>query len=421
MKKIYPEMALFRQHLVDLSIPDEAAAVNDTLVALCSQTDVNLAGRHIAVAVGSRKIDRLDSVVKSVVDFLQSKGADAFIVTAMGSHGGATPEGQLDILSSYGITKESMGVPVLASMDVRSIGKTRSGFEVFISSDVIGADGVVVINRVKPHTKFRADIESGLCKMLVIGLGKEKGASEFHRFAVQSSFSIIEEGADLIIKKLPVLFGLALVEDGRHRLSWVEAIPARQIIEREKALLLKARDLMPKIPFSSIDLLIVDRIGKDISGIGMDSNVTGRHRDITGDFSFPPAPKRIFVRELSPGSDGNGNGLGLADFTTSRLVRQLDLQKTFKNAVAAISPEKGAIPIHFETDAECVEAALHTCGLDSATNARIVRLKDTLNLEYMHVSKSLENEAAKAGLMRVSPWEPMKFDKRGNLYEFNLL
>jgi len=314
----YPETALIKQKLYSSKIKDIPAAVSSTISVLPSLM-IN-PGETVAVAVGSRGISRINTVVYNCVKILKDKGLKPFIVPAMGSHGSATADGQKDILAKLGITESSMGVPVISDMEVEYIDRLHPGVKIFFSKTALNADHIVIINRIKPHTKFSADIESGLCKMLTIGLGKAAGAAEFHNGAVQHTFKIIEEAAKVVIKQTNILFGLALLEDGYGNLARVEAILPRSLIEREKILLKDAAEMMGRIPFDFLDILIIDFIGKEISGIGMDSNITGRHRDITGDFFTAPHPKRIFVRDLSPDSDGNGNGIGLADVTTKRLV-----------------------------------------------------------------------------------------------------
>jgi hypothetical protein len=256
--------------------------------------------------------------------------------------------------------------------------------------------------------------------MLTIGLGKAEGATEFHRRAVKHSFTIIEEAAGFIIRQLNILFGIALLEDGCGNLSRIEAILPSSIIDREKILLQESSALMGRIPFDHLDILIIDHIGKDISGIGMDSNITGRHRDIVGDFSTSPHIKRIFVRELSPNSDGNGNGIGLADVTTKRLVDAIDLQKTYINALAAISPEKAAIPIYFNTDRQSIEACARTIGVTPMEKARMVRIKDTSSLQLLQVSKALEAEVlSNPNVEQITPWKPFQFDENSNLGKFH--
>jgi len=305
-------------------------------------------------------------------------------------------------------------------MDVIQLGELPNGLKIYFSKKAVEADHIVLINRIKPHTKFRAEIESGLCKMLTIGLGKAAGAAEFHRCAVQHTFKIIEDAARFLINQTPTLFGLALLEDGYGNLAHVETVFPSSFIEREKTLLPDAAAMMGRIPFDYLDILIIDYIGKDISGIGMDSNITGRHRDIVGDFFTSPHVKRIFVRDLSPASDGNGNGIGLADFTTKRLVDALDMQKTYANALTAISPEKASIPMYFDTDRKSLELCFQTTGIDSTARARVVRIRDTASLGLLQVSKVFEPQIlSNPDLERITPWQPLQFDKSDNLLEIS--
>jgi hypothetical protein len=411
----YPEVALIKQKLNRSAIPDVPHAVMESLKHLTLEDRIK-PGQTVAVAVGSRGIDCIDTIVSNCVKFLVSKGLKPFIVPAMGSHGGGTPAGQLNVLAKLGITEEGMGVKIIADMDVTGVGELSSGTKIYFSRYALQANHCVVINRVKPHTKFRADIESGLCKMLAIGLGKIKGASEFHRRAVKHSFGIIEEAADFLLAKANMLFGLALLEDGYGDLAKVEAVLPEALIKHEKKLLKAARSSMGSIPFDPIDVLIIDFFGKNISGIGMDSNVTGRHRDIVGDFFTAPHAKRIFVRDLTPESDGNGTGIGLADVTTRRFVDSLDLQKTYANTLTAISPEKAAIPIYLDTDRQALDACIQTAGLESALDARMVRIKNTASLELLQVSAALGAEVdANPKLEQMTPWSPIEFDSQGNL------
>ncbi len=414
----YPETALIKQKLYSSKIKDIPAAVSSTISVLPSLM-IN-PGETVAVAAGSRGISRIDTVVYSCIQFLKDKRLKPFIVPAMGSHGSATADGQKDILAKLGITESSMGVPVISDMEVEYIDRLPADVKIFFSKTALNADHIVVINRIKPHTKFSTDIASGLCKMLTIGLGKAAGAAEFHNGAVQHTFKIIEDAAKVVIKQTNILFGLALLEDGYGNPARVEAILPRSLIERETILLKDAAEMMGRIPFDFLDILIIDFIGKEISGIGMDSNITGRHRDITGDFFTAPHPKRIFVRDLSPDSDGNGNGIGLADVTTKRLVEALDIEKTYVNALAAISPEKAAIPIHFDTDRESLDVCAKTLGFESTAKARVVRIKDTATLDLLQISKALEPEVlSNPDLEQITPWEPFRFDENGNLRELS--
>ena len=408
-----------RQELHREALADVAQAVRAALAPL-AVADATKPGETVAVAVGSRGISAIDAVVGSCVEFLREKRLDPFIVPAMGSHGGATADGQRAVLEKLGISQATMGVAVAADMTVECVDSLANGTRVFFSQPALAADHIVVINRVKPHTKFRADIESGLCKMLTIGLGKVDGATEFHRQAIRHGFGIIEEAARRVLGRCPVLFGLALLEDGYGDLSRVAALPPAEMIAGEKGLLKTAAEMMGRIPFDDIDILVVDRFGKDISGIGMDSNVTGRHRDLVGDFSTAPHVKRIFVRDLTAGSDGNGNGIGLADVTTRRFVEGLDMKKTYKNSVTAISPEKAAIPLTVENDREAIDICAATAGLATPADARLVRILDTKHLQVLQISAALANEArANPRLKQESAWEPMRFDDAGNLRPFD--
>ncbi len=415
---IFPEMAFVRQKFFMSGIQNVSEAVRASLDSIPRNLQ-STNGETVAVAVGSRNIDNLHIVVDQCLRFLEQRGFKPFIVPAMGSHGGATAAGQKAVLAKYQVTEEKMKVPIVADMETQSVATHLSGFNIYISKAALAADHLVMINRIKPHTKFKADIESGLCKMMTIGLGKDRGASEFHRYAVNHTFRIIEGAAEILLKKLNVLFGIALLEDGYGNLANIEAICPDQLIGREKILLQKAFNMMGNIPFDFLDILIIDYFGKDISGIGMDSNITGRHRDIVGDIKIAPNVKRIFVRELSPGSDGNANGIGLADITTCRLVDRIDIEKTYVNAVTAISPEKAAIPIHFETDEMCLDACARTTGVANYNDLRVVRVKSTASLKKLQVSRSLEKEVLdNPNLSLVSPWQKFLFNESGNLSEF---
>ncbi len=411
----YPDVALVRQQLYTSGIKNVSEAILPPLSTVPTVAATK-PGETVAVAVGSRGINKIDRVVYHCLKFLVSKGLKPFIIPAMGSHGGATADGQRTVLAKLGITESTMEVPICPEMDVIQVGKLPNGLNMFFSKKALEADHIVAINRIKPHTKFREEVESGLCKMLTIGLGKAEGAAEFHRYAVKHTFKVIEDATKRLIKQVPILFGLALLEDGHGNLAHLEAVLPSSFIERDKMLLKDAAIMMGRIPFDYLDILIIDYIGKDISGIGMDSNITGRHRDIVGDFYTSPHVKRIFVRELSPASDGNGNGIGLADFTTKRLVDALDFKKTYANALTAISPEKAAIPIYFDTDRKSLDLCAKTSGIDSMAKARIVRIRDTASLGLLQVSKVFEPEIlSNPKLEQITSWRPLQFDNNDNL------
>ncbi|MFP4475839.1 MAG: DUF362 domain-containing protein [Desulfatibacillaceae bacterium] len=414
----FPAMALVRQNLVSRPLPDPRGEV----LARLGELDLSgmiRPGGTAAVCVGSRNIDQLPQVVRACVDCLAGLGLSPFIVPAMGSHGGATPEGQTAVLEGLGVLAACPDVPVRADMGAGKIGRLDNGTPVFAAATALAADHVVVINRVKHHTKFNAPVESGLCKMLAIGLGKAEGAREYHRAAVRHGFGILEEAGLVAAKHCGLLFGLALVEDGTGRLSMVRAAPPDRVAATDRELLREAEAMSPRIPFRDLDVLVVDEIGKDISGIGMDSKVTGRHRDVVGDFDIQPAPRRIFVRSLSPGSGGNANGIGLADVCHSRVARAMDEDRTFVNALVAASLEKAAVPMHFDSDRKCLAACIATCGCESGADARMVRILNTARLSLMLVSKALETEVREDPAFTLeSGFATPVFDEEGNLPAF---
>ena len=414
----FPDTTVIRQQLVRAPIAGIAAHLQPAVGTLLQRRPLR-SGQTVAVGVGSRGINRLDEVVHQTLRLLEKGGLQPVIVPAMGSHGGATAQGQRQVLEKLGISESSMGVPVAAEMETDCLGRLEDGTKIHWARRVLKADHLVIINRVKPHTKFRAAIESGLCKMLTIGLGKAEGAAEMHRRAIHSGFGIIEDAARVILGQGSVLFGVALLEDGCGQLSRVEVVAPDRWIETEKELLQEATAMMGRIPLEHIDVLVVDQIGKDISGIGMDSNVTGRHRDLVGDFSGAPFVKRIFVRDLTAATEGNANGIGLADATTRRLAAAVDREKTYKNAITAISPEKAAIPICFDTDREALSVCIRTAGVADPRRARLVRIRSTKHLEEMQVSQAFAEEIeANPKLEKLSAWRSLAFDSKGNLQPF---
>jgi len=375
------------------------------------------AGETVAITAGSRGIANIDRILRALVDFLRGIGAKPFIFPAMGSHGGATSEGQKHLLTGFGISEESMGCPIVSEMEPDEIGQTPDRLPVFIDKSANASDHIIVVNRVKLHTKFEGEIESGLMKMMAIGMGKRAGADLYHQASVPLSMNRIIETVGLVVmEKAPVLCGIGLVENGYDDTAVIKAVLPEELVEEEKRLLVEARQRMARIPFADIDLLIVDEIGKNISGTGMDTNVTGVNRDILGTFSSEPRTKRLFVRDLTPESEGNALGIGFADFTTTRLVKQIDRQKTYINCLTGISPEKGAIPMYYDTDRECIESAIHTLGMVSTDELRVVHIKNTLSLERLSVSKAYLSEIEGTDSIEVvSEWQPLAFGADDNL------
>jgi hypothetical protein len=380
-------------------------------------------GMTIAVGVGSRGISNLKEIVRATIELLKSAGARPFVVPAMGSHGGATPEGQTKVLTEFGVTPEYLGVPIEASMETRGLGTVLDGQEVMFSVPALAADGIVVINRVKPHTDFRGALGSGILKMLTIGFGKQAGANSAHRAVVHLGHEIvIREFSKLILASVPVLCGIALVEDQRHQTAELEVLRPDEIVAAEERFLKRARSLMASLPLDEIDLLIIDEIGKEISGAGMDPNVTGRDGSGYSDSLLaksgwaPPNVFRILVRNLSVATNGNGIGIGLADFTTARAVKALDLRYTYMNALTSLKLLGSKIPIHFDSDREAIQQGLATLASAHPETLRVVRITNTLSLERLLVSENcLGLLAGRAGIEISGAAQPMQFDEDGNL------
>lgn len=380
-------------------------------------------GMRIAVGAGSRGVANLQAIVKATVDVLKQAGAKPFVIPAMGSHGGATAEGQREILANYGVTEETVGAPIDDRMDVKPIGTALDGREVVFSAAALEADGVIPINRVKPHTDFGGPLGSGIQKMLTIGFGKQIGASNMHRLITrQGHEKVIRAFAEVILKTVPVLGGVAVVEDQHHETAELEVLGPKEIVSGEERLLRRAWELMPQLPLDEIDLLIVDEIGKEISGAGMDPNVV--NRDIMGYSASlmgqggtkKPHIWRILVRDLSEATHGNGIGIGIADFTTVRVVKGLDKETTYMNALTSIGIQATKMPMYFDSDREAITEALGTLAPEKDQVLRVVRIKNTLSLDRMLVSEGCAEELkGRAGVSVVGAARAMEFDVEGNL------
>jgi hypothetical protein len=378
-------------------------------------------GASIAVAAGSRGISNYGAIVGAVVTLLKEAGAKPFIVPAMGSHGGATPEGQRSLLAEYGITEEKMGVPIRDSMATERLGTTAEGIPVNFSAEALRADGVVVVNRVKPHTDFIGKVGSGLLKMIAIGLGKQAGAAACHAAGQKFGLErVIKNVAGLSLKEAPILGGVAILEDPYHETARLAFVPRLEIEVREVELQVEARKLMPRLPFDEMDLLIIDRIGKNISGPGMDPNVVGRpvqgYSATLSDRSWNPVVRRILVTDLTAESHGNAIGVGMADFTTAKLVGKIDKKAMYMNALTSLSVATVKIPITFDTDRDAVEGALGTLALDDPSKARVIRIQDTLSLGTVQVSEAFaEAVKGRKELTVLGAPAEIAFDAAGNL------
>ncbi len=388
----FPKMARVWQHFPRPVVKDIPAAVREGLSHLGIYSAIK-PGETVALTVGSRGITNLQTMVSTVVAEVKKTGADVYIVPSMGSHGGATDEGQVEIIKHFGITEEAVGAPIRSSMEVVEMGKTEDGIPVYLDRNASEADHILLLNRVKPHTDFTGKIESGLMKMMAIGLGKHKGASLYHRAAVQYGFErVIRTVSGVVMEKAPVLGGLAIVENGYDETARIVGLTPGEIKEKEEELQQEAKDLLPKLPVEDIDVLIVDEIGKNISGVGMDPNVVGRVMSEYSEEPETPRIRRIVVLDLTKEAEGNALGIGAADFTVERLAKKIDYHATYTNAFTALLVRKAHLPMTFPTDREAVDAALNSLGLISPEEARVVRIKNTFELEVLEVSQTMLDE-----------------------------
>ena len=375
-------------------------------------------GGRVAITAGSRGIRDLPAVLAAAVAAVREAGGDPFIAPCMGSHGGATAEGQRAVLESLGVTAESVGAQVVSSMDVVPVGESVFGVPVWASRDLAEADGVIVVNRVKPHTDFHGEVESGLVKMLVIGAGKHAGALSAHNLTVRHGFpAVLADHGERLLAGLPVLCGIAVVEDQHERTALLEVLRPDEFFTREHALLERARDLLPRLPFAQLDVLVVDRLGKDVSGAGMDTNVIGRV-SFWGGGERPAEPRitRIFVRGLTPATHGNACGIGMADFTTARCAAQIDRAVTGVNCITSNCPEDARIPIACATDREAIAAAVQTAGIRDPGEVRLAWVRDTAHLGRMAVSEALLDEVRAGETLRpAGPLFPLPYDENGDL------
>ncbi|MBC8274566.1 MAG: DUF2088 domain-containing protein [Chloroflexi bacterium] len=377
-------------------------------------------GQRIAVTAGSRGIADIHLILKTIVAELRALGAEPFIVPAMGSHGGATPEGQIDLLRSLGVSEESVGAPIEAGMEVEVIGSLPDGVEIYLNCIALEADGIFVVGRVKPHTDFKGEIESGLLKMLAIGLGNQKGAEMIHWHQYDGYHSILPEAGTLIAEKTNIVMGLALLENAHHKTAGIHALHPEEFYEREKRLLETAKGLLPRLPFKDFDVLVVEEIGKNISGVGMDTNVTGKFW-MPGEHD-PSAPeiKKIAVLDLSEETHGNAIGIGLADVTTRRAYEKIDHHQTYVNCLTQGSCETGKIPPFLANDRDAIATAIRISGPIEPERSRVIRIKNTQELETLYISEALVEELSASPelqkrLVLLEEPREMQFDVMGYL------
>ena len=384
MKENYPSMYRVHQQFDDTAIDDVVGSIRKAFRHITFKRSV-MPGQRVAVAVGSRGIHGLPIIVNTVVSCLRERGLDPFIIPAMGSHGGAKAEGQSALLHDLGVTESTIKAPVVSTMDVASLGRLESGAEVFFSKDALSADHFVVINRVKPHTICHAEVESGLCKMLAVGCGKHKGASGMHRFGLAAS---IVPAAKLILRHAPVLCGLAIVENSSEFTHTLKLALPEQFVDVDRDLLVLARSLLPKIPLDDLDILIVDEMGKDISGAGIDPNVIGFWRRESG----PKRPnyRTLIVLDITPRSHGNAVGIGMVDLTTERVIEKVDLKASYTNAITTGLWSSVRLPIALENDRAVLNTAL--AKVADPRQVRMARIINTLKLETFWATQPLLGE-----------------------------
>lgn len=374
-------------------------------------------GAEIAITAGSRGIANIVEILRETVTFLKEMGYNPFLVPAMGSHGGATAEGQIEVLKHLGITSQSTGAEIRSSMEVELIAYTDKGIPVYMDKNAFQADGIIVINRIKAHTAFRGRIESGLSKMVTIGLGKRKGASFVHSDGALNMADNIEEVCKSALQHSSIIMGIALVENGYDETAQIIGVKKEEWFEKEEQLLKKANKMMAKLPIEMIDLLIIEEMGKNFSGTGMDPNIIGRWR-IDG----VPEPKRphinrIAILDLSEQSFGNAQGVGLADFTTEKLVKKIDRHATYTNSITSTYLRRAMLPFIYDTEKETIEAAFHSLGpgLD-AERMTLIQIPNTLHLDTLLVSKSVIEEMNELKIdFSIENTYQVQFNERGEL------
>lgn len=416
IQEALPEMFMLKQTMDIPPAINPAKAIEEALLAHGKALLIK-PGMRIAIGVGSRGIDQLPESVRTVAEYLKRKGAKPFVTSAMGSHGGATAKGQIDVLAYRGVTKNTVGVPVKATMDTVSIGNTDCGIPLFIDRLVHEANGYVLINRIKPHTNFVGPTESGILKMAAIGIGNQHGAEHYHRLSlVRPQYEIISTAGREVIKRSNFLFGVGLVENQSHRLCQLDVGFKDNMEKLETELLKKARSLVSLLPVGELDLLIIDEMGKEISGMGIDPNVVGRDVTCYGTTRSSPKISRIFVRDLTEKTNGSAVGIGQADFTLKQAIDKIDTAATAVNCLTACAPEAAMLPLAYETDAQVLGVALKCIRPCWVGDIKMAYIKNTLELEHVFLSKIFKKELEKSRTIQIVPgMSNLQFDSRGML------
>ncbi|WP_123535694.1 DUF362 domain-containing protein [Halosimplex salinum] len=405
-----PEFAVARRERNPESVDDVSAATRAAVDAIDGFDDLD-AGSTVAVTAGSRGIHDIAAVLAAAVDRLRERGFEPFVIPAMGSHGGATAAGQRETLAALGMTPEALGCEIRSSMAIEAVGEDDLGRPVYAAEDALEADAILLANRVKPHTDFRGDVESGLAKMAVIGLGKHRGAESLHNAAIATDFAdVIADRYEVLRRETPVVGGLALVENAAHRTAHVEGIDAAAVLDREPELLDLAREHLPKLPVDDLDLLVVDAMGKDVSGTGMDTNVLGRY-DFHGE-AEPDSPSitRVYARSLTDPSHGNAVGIGLADFVHRGLVADVDFEDTYVNIVTSGEPRRAKLPFVVPDDATALLLSCSTTGVADPSELRVARIPSTMEPDSLVVSEPVADELRERPDVTVGELGPLAFE-----------
>lgn len=369
-------------------------------------------GSRIAITCGSRGIDHYVPLLKTVVDFVKEQGGQPFLVPSMGSHGGATAQGQILVLEKYGITEQTIGAPIISSMEVKKLGTTPQGLGVYIDKNAYEADGIILFNRVKPHTSFRGRYESGLIKMLAIGLAKQTGAEATHFLRYENMAQNIEAVGTIALEHLNVVCGVSTIENGYGRLAKVHVSLKHEILANEPEYLKDAWTKMPRIALDTIDVLIVGAIGKEISGTGMDTNIIGRFH--TNAAKGGPNTIKLGVLNVSAHSEGNANGVGLADFIPRHMHEQIDFENTYVNTLTSTEPNSSRVPMVLDSDRAVFQACVKLCGQTRNEDIRMVIIPDTKHLEHIYMSEAAI-KAAVCPIKVETDFEDIPFDEEGSL------
>jgi hypothetical protein len=413
----YPQIFRVRQTFERPQVVDIPGEVASQLASLSLQKSVK-PGQAVAITAGSRGIANIQLVIKAIVDHFKDLGAKPFIVPAMGSHGGGTAEGQQEIIEGYGITEAFCGCPIRASMETVVVCQAAEGFAVHFDKHAFGADHVVVCGRVKPHTGFYGDIESGLMKMMLIGLGKHAGAKIYHRAIKDYSFGqIVRSVAREVLSKCRIVAGVGIVENGYDETAKIQAVAPHEFEDREKELLVLAKKWLPSLPFKTADLLLIDEIGKNISGTGMDTNVVGRKYldHVAAEHEWPKI-RTIVIRGLTPETHGNATGIGLAEFALTRAIDAIDIPITRTNCLTGGHATGAMIPIHYASDREVLDVSLPIIGLTEPVDAKLMWIHNTLDVAEVECSAAYLDEAReRKDLDIVSDVRPLPFDASGVL------